>query len=65
MDTGQASLGAAEPLEYPFWSNILSLKWQCDRECCHDAASKCPQSLAGHDEPFFRVVQGPHVSTVD
>ena len=22
-------------------------------EICSDAASKCPQSLAGHDEPFF------------
>ena len=28
-------------------------------------ASKCPQCLAGHDEPFRRVVQGPHDSTVD
>jgi hypothetical protein len=33
-------------------------------EFCCDAASKCPQSLAGHNEPFFRVIQGPHSSTV-
>jgi len=53
--TDEASMGTAEPLEYPFWykKKIRSLRWQCDRERCLDAASKCPQSLAGHDEPFF------------
>ena len=58
-------MGAVEPLEYPFWSKMHSQRWQCDREHCRDAASKCLQSLAGHDEPFFRVIQGPHDRTVD
>ena len=49
----QVSMGAAEPLEYPFCSYIRSRRWQCDREHCCDATSKCPQSLAGHNEPFF------------
>ena len=34
-------------------------------ERCCDAASKCPQSLAGHSEPFFWAVQACHNSTVD
>jgi hypothetical protein len=34
-------------------------------EHCRDAASKCPQSLAGHDEHFFCVVQGPSDSIVN
>ena len=59
----QASMGAVEPLEYPFWLKILSQRWQCDRERCRDAVSMCPQSLARHDEPFF-LSQGPHDSTV-
>ena len=60
----QASMGGVEPLEYPFWSKIHSWRWQRDGEhCC--AASKCLQSLAGHDEPFFWVVLGHHYSTVD
>ena len=45
-------MGDTEPLEYPFWSNIRSRRWQCDRKRCRDAASKCPQSLAEHNEPF-------------
>ena len=64
-DSDQVSIGAAEPLEFPFWSKIRSRRWQCDREHCHDAASKYLQSLAGHNEPFFWVIQGPHDSTVD
>ena len=52
-DSDQASIGAVEPLEYPFWLKIHSQRWQCDRECCRDSASKCLQSLVGHDEPFF------------
>ena len=52
MDSDQASMGAAEPLEYPFWSKIRSRRWQCDRERCCDAASMCLQSLARHNEPF-------------
>ena len=64
MNTDQASMGSAETLDYPFWSKICSPRWQCDRERCRDAASKCPQSLTLHDEPFFWVVQGPHDSTL-
>ena len=63
-DSDQAIKGAAVPLEYNFWSKIRSWRWQCDRELCRDAAPKCQQSLAGHDEPFFWVVQGTHDSTV-
>jgi len=55
---------AAEPLKCLFWPKIRSRRWQCDREHCRDAASKCPQTLAGHDELFFLDVQGPHDSTV-
>ena len=66
MDSDQASMGTVEPLEYyPFWSKIGSWRWQCDKECCHYAASKCPQSLARHNEPFSKVIQGPHNSNVD
>jgi len=36
----------------PFLSKTCSRRWQCDRKRCRDAASKCPQSLAGHDKPF-------------
>jgi len=53
MDSDQASMVAEEPLKYLLWPNIHSRRWQCDREHCRDVASKCPQSLAGHDEPFF------------
>jgi len=54
-DSDQVTMGNAEPLEYPpfFLKKILSRRWQCDRERCRDAASKCPQSLAGEDGPFF------------
>ena len=52
-DSDQVIMGAAEPLEYPFWSKYRAVRWQCDRKRCCDAASKCPQSLAGQDEPFF------------
>ena len=52
MDSDQVNMVAAEPLKYLFWPKIRSGRWQCDREHCHDAASKCPQSLTGHDEPF-------------
>jgi len=52
-DSDQASMVAAEPLKYLFWPKIRSRKWQCDREHCCNAASKCPQSLAGHDELFL------------
>ena len=55
---------AAEPLEYTFWSKIRSRRWQCDRKRCRDAASKRPQSLAGHDKPFFGVIQGSHDSSL-
>ena len=63
-DSDQATMGTAEPLEYPFWSKLPSRRWQCDRGRCRDAASKCLQSLPGHDEPFFWIVQGAHDSTV-
>jgi len=53
MDSDQASMVTAEPLKYHFWPKIRSRRWQCDREHCHDVASKCLQSMAGHDEPFF------------
>jgi hypothetical protein len=33
--------------------NSLTERWQCERERFRDAASKCPQFLVGHDEPFF------------
>ena len=41
--------GGCGTTEIPFWPKILSRRWQCDREYCRDAASKCPQSLAGHE----------------
>jgi len=63
-DSNQASMVAAEQLIYIFWPKLLSRRWQCDSERCRDAASKCPQNLAGHDEPFFWVVQGPQESTI-
>ena len=44
---------AAEALKCLFWPKNRLWRWQCDREHCRDAASKCPQSLAEHDEPFF------------
>ena len=53
MGSDQASVGAAEPLEYPSWSKIRSQRWQCDRERCRDAASKRSQPLAERDEPVF------------
>ena len=43
---------AAEPMKYLLWLKIRSRRWQCDRQHCRDAASKCPKSLAGHDDPF-------------
>jgi len=49
MDSDQASMEAAEPLEYPFCWKFRSGRWQCDRKHCCDAASKCPQSLARHN----------------
>ena len=64
-ESDQMSMGATELPEYPLWSKIRSRRWQCDREHCRDAASKCLRSLVGQDEPFFWVVQGPHDSTVD
>jgi len=45
--------GGCELLEYSFWSKILSLRWQSDRERCCGAAFKCLQSLAGHDVLFL------------
>jgi len=56
-DSDQASMVAAEPLKYLFWPKIRSRRWQCDRKHCRDAASKCPQSLAEHDETFLWVVK--------
>jgi hypothetical protein len=37
-------MGAAELLEYTFWSKHRSWRWQCDSECTHDAASKGPHA---------------------
>jgi hypothetical protein len=33
-------MGAAEQLEYPFWSKLHSWGWQCDRQHSLDAATK-------------------------
>jgi hypothetical protein len=35
---------AAEPLKYLFWPKVRLRRWQCDREHCRDAASKCPRA---------------------
>ena len=45
----QANMVAAEPL---FGKKFIRGDGSVT-EHCRDAASKCPQSLAGHDEPFF------------
>jgi hypothetical protein len=41
MDSDQVSMGAAELLEYTFWSKHHSRRWQYDRDHSRDAASKC------------------------
>jgi hypothetical protein len=43
-DWDQASMRAAEPLEYIFWSKHLSQRWQCERERSRHAASNCPHA---------------------
>ena len=53
---------------WPHWNTLFgqkirSRRWQCERKV-RDTASKCPQSLAGHDETFLWVLQGPHDITL-
>jgi hypothetical protein len=43
-DSDQVSMGAAEPLEYPFLLKLSSRRWQCDKQRSRDAPSKCPHA---------------------
>jgi hypothetical protein len=58
MGSDQVSMGADEPLEYPFLSKLRSRRWQCDREHSHDAASKCLHAqFLGHNIVDGLVIQ--------